>query len=97
LTHKSFIPRHSRPYLSAQNKFELPSNMETMSSSSMPGKTHSFLDQTPEPYGQDVLPTRSSKSVFQYSVYRGCCCCNNMILKKALVNIIIIIIIVSLR
>jgi hypothetical protein len=26
------------------------------------------LDQTPEPYGQDVLPTRSSKSVFQYSV-----------------------------
>jgi hypothetical protein len=40
-----------------------------MSSSSMPGKTHSFLDQTPEPYGQDVLPTRSSKSVFQYSVH----------------------------
>jgi hypothetical protein len=35
----------------------------------MPGKTHSFLDQTPEPYGQDVLPTRSSKSVFQYSVH----------------------------
>ena len=44
--------------------------METISSSSMPGKTHSFLDQTPEPYGHDVLPTRSSNNVFQYSVSR---------------------------
>ena len=49
----------------------------------MPGKTHSFLDQTPEPYGQDVLPTRSSKSVFQYSVH-------------SIIIIIIIIIIIML-
>merc|ERR1719352_2122861 len=45
----------------------MPSNMETMSSSSIPGRIHSFLDHTPEPYGHDVFPTRSSKSAFQYS------------------------------
>ncbi len=36
LTHKSVIPRVSRPKRSAQNRLELPSNMLTMSSSEIP-------------------------------------------------------------
>ena len=31
------------------------------------GKTHSFFDHTPEPYGHDVRPTLLSKSALQYS------------------------------
>ncbi|KAF1867095.1 hypothetical protein Lal_00049523 [Lupinus albus] len=38
-----------------------------MSSESIPGRTHSFLLQTPDPYGQVVLPTRESKRAFQYA------------------------------
>merc|ERR1719502_2571864 len=64
---RTVMPRHSLPYRSAQKRFVFPSNMETMSSSSIPGRIHSFLDHTPEPYGHDVFPTRSSKSAFQYS------------------------------
>ena len=39
------------PYRSAQKRFELPSYIDTMFSLSMAGATHSFLPQTPEPYG----------------------------------------------
>ena len=67
LTQRSFIPQTSRPNRSAQNRFELPSNIDTMSSSAIPGRTHSFLDQTPDPNGQTVRPARASKSAFQYS------------------------------
>ena len=31
------------------------------------GSTHSFLDQTPDPYGQTVRPVRASNRAFQYS------------------------------
>merc|ERR1719217_43141 len=65
LTHRSDMPRVSLPKRSAQKRFELPSNIDTMSSSGICGSTHSFLDHTPEPYGHDVLPTRWSKSAFQ--------------------------------
>jgi hypothetical protein len=61
-THRSFIPpRWSRPSRSAQNRFELPSNRETMWSGSISGSTNSFLDHTPDPYGQVVRPMRESK------------------------------------
>ena len=53
-----------KAYLSAQKRFEFPSNMLTMSSSLMPGRTHSFFDHTPEPNGQTVFPTRSSKRAY---------------------------------
>lgn len=49
LTHRSDMPSCSRPNLSAQNRFELPSNMLTMSSLAISGSTHSFLLQTPDP------------------------------------------------
>src|SRR5689334_10340676 len=39
------------PNRSAHKRFELPSYIETMFSLSMNGTTHSFLPQTPEPYG----------------------------------------------
>ncbi len=67
LTHRSDIPSTSFPKRSAQKRLELPSNMETMSSSSMPGRIHSFLLHTPLPVGHAVFPTRSSKRAFQYS------------------------------
>ena len=35
--------------------------------SRLTGRTHSFLDQTPEPKGQVVRPTRLSNSARQYS------------------------------
>ena len=59
------MPRASRPNLSAQNRLLFPSNMETMSSSAMPGKTSSFLDHTPLPYGHEVVATRPSNSLRQ--------------------------------
>mmetsp|Transcript_12780 Transcript_12780/g.21896 ORF Transcript_12780/g.21896 Transcript_12780/m.21896 type:complete len:209 (-) Transcript_12780:147-773(-) len=53
----------SFPNLSAQNKFEFPSNIDTTSSSGISGNTHSFLLQTPDPYGHTVLADlRSNKS-----------------------------------
>ena len=55
------------PNRSAQNRLELPSNMETMSSSAMPGSTHSFLDHTPDPNGHAVRPARVSNRARQYS------------------------------
>ncbi|KAK3016831.1 hypothetical protein RJ639_006370 [Escallonia herrerae] len=66
LTHKSFMPRNRLPKRSAQKRFELPSKALTISSSSISGNTHSFLDQTPDPYGQVVLPTRESNRERQY-------------------------------
>lgn len=48
LTHRSFIPI-SFPNRSAQNRFELPSNMETMSLPEIVGSTHSLNFHTPEP------------------------------------------------
>src|SRR5258706_14605935 len=40
-----------RPYPFAQNRFVLPSYIDTTCSLSTFGSTHSFLPQTPEPYG----------------------------------------------
>nr|GMC65435.1 hypothetical protein PanWU01x14_246930 [Ipomoea batatas]GMC66111.1 hypothetical protein PanWU01x14_246930 [Ipomoea batatas]GMD14857.1 hypothetical protein PanWU01x14_246930 [Ipomoea batatas]GME14646.1 hypothetical protein PanWU01x14_246930 [Ipomoea batatas] len=65
-THKSFMPRNCLPKRSAQKRLEFPSKALTISSLAIPGNTHSFLDQTPEPYGHVVFPTRESKSERQY-------------------------------
>nr|GMC58938.1 hypothetical protein TorRG33x02_081340 [Ipomoea batatas] len=66
-THKSLMLTCLFPNLSAQKRFEFPSNALTISSSAISGKTHSFLDHTPDPYGQAVFPTRESNRFFQYS------------------------------
>src|SRR6476661_11102138 len=53
LTQRSSMPS-SRPKRSAQNMLVPPSSIETTFSSRGSGQTHSFLPQTPEPYGQAV-------------------------------------------
>ncbi len=52
-THRSSTPS-SRPKRSAQNMFVPPSSIETTLSFRISGQIHSFLPQTPEPYGQVV-------------------------------------------
>jgi hypothetical protein len=52
---------HPAEVVAPQNRFELPSNRETMWSGSISGSTNSFLDHTPDPYGQVVRPMRESK------------------------------------
>ena len=64
-THRSVIPS-SFPNRSAQNKFEFPSNILTISSSPSCGSTNSFLLHTPDPCGHFVVPTRESSRFFQY-------------------------------
>ena len=44
----------SRPKRSAQKRFVPPSSIDTTFSSRISGQTHSFLPQTPEPYGHAV-------------------------------------------
>ena len=50
LTHRSSTPS-ILPYRSAQRRFVPPSYVDTMFSLSRNGTTHSFLPQTPDPYG----------------------------------------------
>ena len=63
-TQRSSIPI-ARPYRSAQKMFVPPSSIETTFSSRISGQIHSFLPQTPEPYGHAVRLYRSSKRRIQ--------------------------------
>src|SRR4051812_28011014 len=53
LTQRSARPSCA-PYRSAQNRLVPPSSSDTTLSSATCGATHSFLPQTPLPYGQVV-------------------------------------------
>ncbi|KAK8596214.1 hypothetical protein V6N12_064713 [Hibiscus sabdariffa] len=53
-------PHKLFPVPFGQNRFAFPSKAQTISSGSISGITHSFLDQTPDPYSLVVFPTRKS-------------------------------------
>src|SRR5689334_6807980 len=65
----SLIQRSFRPIIlpnrSAQNRFVPPSYSDTILPSSIWGRIHSFLPQTPDPYGHWVARYRSSNRRIQ--------------------------------